>query len=376
MNNRGKFYDEQHVTKLKIKSQHMKRITFKAALLLLALQLGVVSLSSAQKREKNERIIIQKKSDKNEKTVIEIDGDKIKVNGKEIKPGDKDSDIIIREFGDKDFYFRSPREFELMMPRLQGELMLKQRDWQRRAHEWEWKWKELERKMEGMRLKMEKRAFLGVGTDEVANGLKITEVSGESAAAAAGLKEGDIITKVDGKEMKDGDQLVEAIRAHKPGDEVSIEYLRDGKKNTTKATLKSIQMPESFHFKMEPIEIPEFQFDGLREMRIMPPYGGEGYSFFKHGPRLGATIQDTEDGKGVSVDEVDADSPAAKNGLQKGDIITEINGKKVNHVGDAREAMRDTGDKTAWTIQVQRAGKTVTIEVKIPKQLKKAELEP
>lgn len=354
----------------------MKCITFKAALLLLALQLGVVSLSSAQEREKKERIIIQKKGDKTEKTVIEIDGDKVKVNGKEVKPGDKDADVIIREYGDKDFYLHMPHMYEKMMPRIQEELMLKQRDWQQKSKEWEWKSKEYEHKMEEMKLKMEKHAFLGVSTDEVTNGLKITEVSEESAAAAAGLKEGDIITKVDGKEMKESEQLIEAIRAHKPGDEVTIEYLRDGKKNTTKATLKSIEIHGNFRFKMDPIEIPDFHFEGLREMRIMPPYGGEGYSFFKRGPRLGATIQDTEDGKGVTVDEVDAESPAAKNGLQKGDIITEINGKKVNNVGDAREAMRDSGEKSAWTIQVQRGGKPVTIEVKIPKQLKKAELEP
>jgi serine protease Do len=358
----------------------MKRITFRAALLLLALQLGVVSLSSAQTKEKKERIIIEKKPGKNEKVVIEIDGDKVKVNGKEVKEGDKDSDVIIREFGDRDFYLHMPRVYERMMPLFQEELMLKQRDWQRKAHEFQWKSKDLERRMEGMMEKMEKRAFLGVGTDEVEKGLKITEVSNESAAAAAGLKEGDIITKVDGKEMKESEQLVEAVRAHKPGDEITIEYLRDGKKNSTKATLKSIQMPEHFHFKMDPIEIPEFQFDGLREMRIMPPLGGqwnnEGFRFYKRGPKLGATIQDTEDGKGVTVDEVDADSPAAKNGLQKGDVITEINAKKISNVGDAREAMQEATDKNTWSIQVQRGGKPITIEVKIPKELKKAELEP
>ncbi|XVJ66693.1 MAG: PDZ domain-containing protein [Lacibacter sp.] len=354
----------------------MKRITFKAALLLLALQLGVGSLSFAQKREKAERIIIQKKGDKNEKTVIEIDGDKVKVNGKEIKEGEKDGNIIIREFDDKDVYLHMPRVYERMMPLLQEELMLKQRDWQHKSKQWEQKSRELERRMEGMKLKMEKRAFLGVSTDEVSNGLKITEVSNESAAAAAGLKEGDIITNVDGKEMKESEQLVEAIRAHKPGDEVSIEYLRNGKKQTTTATLKSLSMPESFQFRMDPIEIPDFQFDGLREMRIMPPLGGEGFQFYKRGPKLGATIQDTEDGKGVTVDEVDADAPAAKNGLQKGDVITEINGKAIADVGDARDAMREATDKNTWSIKVQRGGKPVTIEVKIPKELKKAELEP
>ena len=357
----------------------MKRITFNAVLLIMALQLGMVSLSSAQKREKTERIIIQKKGDKTEKTVIEIDGEKVKVNGKEIKEGDKDGNIIIREFDDKDVYLHMPHVYERMMPLLQNELMLKQRDWQHKSQEWERKSRELERKMENIKLKMEKRAFLGVSTDEVDKGLKITELQKESAADAAGLKEGDIITKVDGKEMKESEQLVEAIRAHKPGDEVTIEYLRDGKKKSTKATLKSIQMVEDFKFNWEPKEFPQFNFEGLKEMELMTPhgFGGDNNIFMFHrGPKLGATIQDTEDGKGVTVEEVDADSPAAKNGLQKGDVITEINGQKISNVGDARDAVRDAKDKSVWTIKAERSGKPVTIEVKIPKELKKTELKP
>lgn len=349
-------------------------------LLFMALLLGMVSLSSAQKREKNERIIIQKKGNKPEKMVIEIDGDKVKVNGKEVKDGD--SNIIIREFNDRDVLLRMPQlhNFYFDENRL-GEFKNLQRNYERLGRSYQLHNGEIERKMQDVRERIEKRVFLGVSTDEVEKGLKITEVQKESAAAAAGLEEGDIITKVDGKDMKESEQLVEVIRAHKPGDEVTIEYLRDGKKKTAKATLKSIQMPEHFEFKMDPIEVPvfpEFHFEGLRELREIPyqRYNGDGYMFYKRGPKLGATIQDTEDSKGVTVEEVDADSPAAKSGLQKGDVITEINNQKINDIGDAREAIRSAGEKSVWSIQVVRGGKPVTIEVKFPKQLKKTELEP
>jgi serine protease Do len=356
----------------------MKRITIKAALLMLALQVGLISLSSAQKREKSDRIIIERKVDRPQKMVIEIDGNKVIVNGKEVKDGD--SNFIIRGFGDRDVFLRMPEFHGYNFPnqRLHHYRDL-QRNYERMGRNYQLHSGELQRKMRDVQERMEKRAFLGVSTDEVDKGLKITEVQKESAAAAAGLQVGDIITKVDNKEMKESEQLVEAIRAHKPGDEVTIEYLRDGKKKTTKATLKSIQMFEGFNFKMDPIEIPHFNFEGLKELELITPhgFGGDNNVFmFRKGPKLGATIQDTEDGKGVIVEEVDTDSPAAKNGLQKGDVITEINGQKIADVGDAREAMRDTKDKSVWTIKVDRGGKPMTIEVKIPKELKKTELEP
>jgi serine protease Do len=356
----------------------MKRITFNALLLVMALQLGMVSLSSAQKREKAERIIIQRKGDKPEKMVIEIDGNKVIVNGKEVKDGD--SNIIIREFGDRDVFLRMPEFHSYNFPnqRLHHYRDL-QRNYERMGRTYQLHSGELQRKMHDVKERLEKRAFLGVSTDEVDKGLKITEVQKESAAAAAGLQEGDIITKVDNKEMKESEDLVETIRAHKPGDEVTIEYLRDGKKKTTKATLKSIQMFEEFKFNWEPKEFPQFNFEGLKELELITPHGFNGDNnvfMYRRGPKLGATIQDTEDGKGVTVEEVDADSPAAKSGLQKGDIITEINSQKINDIGDAREAIRSAGEKNTWSIQVLRGGKPVTIEVKFPKQLKKTELEP
>lgn len=356
----------------------MKRITINAVLLIMALQLGMVSLSSAQKREKTERIIIQKKGGKDEKMVIEIDGDKVKINGKEVR--DSDSNIVIREFGDRDVFLRMPEFHSFNFP---NEHMHNyrnmQRNYERLGRTYQLHSGELQRKMKDVKERIEKRAFLGVGTDEVDKGLKITEVQKESAADVAGLDEGDIITKVDGKEMKASEQLVEVIRSHKPGDEVTIEYLRDGKKKTAKATLKSIQMVEEFKFNWEPKEFPQFNFDGFKELELITPhgFGGDNNVFmFQRGPKLGATIQDTEDEKGVTVEEVEATSPAAKAGLQKGDVITEINSQKIANVGDARDAIREAKEKSVWTIKVERAGKPVTVEVKIPKELKKTELEP
>ena len=65
------------------------------------------------------------------------------------------------------------------------------------------------------------------------NGVLISSVDATSPAAAAGLKTGDIITGIDGKPVKDGDDLVNNISARRPGTKVQMTYLRDGKQQTT-----------------------------------------------------------------------------------------------------------------------------------------------
>jgi serine protease Do len=97
--------------------------------------------------------------------------------------------------------------------------------------------------------------------------------------------------------------------------------------------------------------------------------------FFRGGkPRLGIKAQDTEDSKGVKVVDVDEGSPAEKAGVKEDDIITSFDGKTVNSVEELAKASREAGDKSSMSIQLSRDGKSQTVEVKIPKKLRTAEL--
>lgn len=69
-------------------------------------------------------------------------------------------------------------------------------------------------------------------------GVYITGVQTESAAAAAGLKEGDIIQNIDGIQLNSSTEFSERIARHKPGDIIKLTYLRDNKAATASATLK------------------------------------------------------------------------------------------------------------------------------------------
>jgi putative serine protease PepD len=73
----------------------------------------------------------------------------------------------------------------------------------------------------------------------VNSGLLVETVSSGSGADKAGLKEGDVITKVDGKDVKSSDDLRNAIQGNKAGDTITIEIERNGQTQTVTATLGS-----------------------------------------------------------------------------------------------------------------------------------------
>ncbi len=85
-----------------------------------------------------------------------------------------------------------------------------------------------------------KHALLGVNiSDDPNGGALVTSVVSGSAAATAGLRAGDVITQVDQATIDDGSSLSEVIRAHSPGDKVTVHYTRNGATRSTTVTLGS-----------------------------------------------------------------------------------------------------------------------------------------
>jgi len=82
-----------------------------------------------------------------------------------------------------------------------------------------------------------RHGFLGVSVDTVSKGVRITGVEPGSGAASAHLRTGDVITALDGKQVKTSERLRAAISEKKPGDRIELTVLRDGKTRTVSATL-------------------------------------------------------------------------------------------------------------------------------------------
>lgn len=82
-----------------------------------------------------------------------------------------------------------------------------------------------------------KHAYLGVGIATASGGVRLTDVRSGTPAARAGLQVGDVITAVDGQQVRQASQLGSAIDAKKPGDTVAVTYTRSGSTHTVRVTL-------------------------------------------------------------------------------------------------------------------------------------------
>ncbi len=325
----------------------VKPAAFALALSLLgSSQLFAQSKSkTAPKEQKTENIIIRKNGEASEKVTIVIDGDKVTVNGKPVDQYKGKNIDIMREDIDMAMPEMPP------MPEGGGWKMMNE-DFMREIHS--------------------NKAFLGVMTKEDANGAKITELTKESAAENAGLKEGDIITKINDDKITDADDLYKAVGKYKPEDKVTITYKRDGKENTATACLGENKQVRAFSWKNS---------DENFDFKMAPPaargfrgWNGDDNFWNDDQPRLGIQVQDAEDGKGVKVLDADEDEPAGKAGIEEDDIITQVNGKAIVSVEDFKEKMKEVKKGDTVKLTFLHNGKEQTAEVKFPKDLKTTNL--
>ena len=302
-----------------------------------------------EKKEKTEtrQIIITRTGESEEKIVVEVDGDKVKINGKDAKDY-KGANVRVNTVkGVNNYRYQNGN--------------------------WNTTWNEDDQL--SLFTEDENRAMLGVNTEGHDKGAEIISVVEGSGAEKAGLKKGDILTKIGNREIESTDDVTEEVRSHKPGEKLSITYLRGGKENKVTAELGKWK---GIH--MNPVSVPRLHDMGLMMDRVgttveTPMAYGPGYTYSYGGrPKLGLSIQDTDDGQGVKVLEVDDESNAAKAGIREDDIILSIDGQEIKSTDDVVKATKPTKDKFTYSFKVKRNGKTETVELKIPRKLKTAEL--
>jgi serine protease Do len=155
----------------------------------------------------------------------------------------------------------------------------------------------------------------------VSSGVTVSNVVAGSPADQAGLKVGDTITTVDGKAVKNGDELVADIAGRKPGDKVKLGFVRSNNKQDTLVTVAD--RAKLFAARLGDDE--EAEEDAAPKET-----------------KLGLTVQAVSSeiadrleipaGKGVIVQDVKPSSFADDIGVARGDVILEVNRQTVNTV--------------------------------------------
>ncbi|GKX51946.1 serine endoprotease DegQ [Budvicia aquatica] len=167
-----------------------------------------------------------------------------------------------------------------------------------------------------------KRGMLGIKgsemTAEMAKAFKVdaqrgafvSEVMPKSAAAQAGIKAGDVITSIDGKDINSFAELRAKVATAGAGKKVKMGLLREGKPLEVQVELQNSDQAST------------------NAESLLPSLQG---ATFNNGEVKGT--------KGVIINEVTKGSPAAQNGLQNGDMIIGVNSERIQNIGELRKIL-------------------------------------
>jgi serine protease Do len=158
-------------------------------------------------------------------------------------------------------------------------------------------------------------------------GIVVESVELGSPASRAGLKGGDVITAVNGKPVKTGNELVDAITRAPLGSKAEITYVRDRKERQASVTIAArdqVFSSNSSTAASSPSEQSSPVKFGLRVETLSP----------ERARQLGMEGQ-----RGVFVSDVDPGSFAEDIGFQQGDVVVEVNQKGVESYGDLRREL-------------------------------------
>ena len=160
----------------------------------------------------------------------------------------------------------------------------------------------------------------GINNEE---GVYVTDVPKTGAAFEAGIRKGDVITKINGVNVSSGADMIGQMATFRPGDKVTVSYKRDGKENTIPIVLRN-NLGTTEAVKLTVLD------------------------------KLGADLQtlDKDDAQelgvkgGVIVRSFNDKSPFNKTRMEQGFVILKVNGKEIMSVTEFRKALEAAGDGT------------------------------
>ncbi len=196
------------------------------------------------------------------------------------------------------------------------------------------------------------RAWLGVGIQDVDPGLAkyykmkdrkgvlVTQVYEGDPADKGGIKVGDVILSVDGKEVSSSRELSRTIANARVGEKARIKILRDGKKETM--TVELAERSDS--------DVPE-RLGSKKDDDL-------GLELAELDPQTAQQLGLPEKEQGVIVTDVESEGKAASAGIQRGDLIKEVNRMPVKNVKEFKKQVgkAESGEKLQVLVKRPRSG--------------------
>ena len=197
------------------------------------------------------------------------------------------------------------------------------------------------------------------------NGVLISEVTPKGPGDKAGLQKDDIVRKIDGEVIKDNQDLLARVASHRPGETVRLDVIREGEPKRVDVTLGNRPL----------------RFDETGQEQRPQPQGEDSPTV--SGKGLGIRVQSIpaymkrrlemeEDEPGVMIVDVDPDSDAAEEGLDRSDIIVGVNGKRVTNLADWDRIVKGLQPGSTAKIELRRSATgTDSVFITVPRPASK-----
>lgn len=180
-------------------------------------------------------------------------------------------------------------------------------------------------------------------------GVIVADVVKDGPADTAGIKRGDVVTTLNGKEIENAHALSRFVAATAPGTQATLQVMRDGKTRDIKIAIGT--MPEETS--TEKAETKESMW-GITVQNITPEIS----------QRFGWD----ENERGAVISEVQPGSPAAEARLRAGDLIKEVNRQKIQNVRDYNQAVQKPKKGESVLLLVKRGQNTFYVALKATEQ--------
>lgn len=183
-----------------------------------------------------------------------------------------------------------------------------------------------------------------------AKGALVVEPQTGSPGEKAGIKNGDVVTALNGEPVKDPRDLARRVAALRPGSTAEVTLWRSGKSETVKLEIGTLPSDA----KETAPTTGEAQPD-------------EGQASDEALAGLGLTVTPSEDDRGVTITSVDPDSDASDRGLKQGEKIVSVNNQEVKSADDIlkviNNARKDNRTKALFQIEAQEGSRFVALPI-------------